>query len=122
MIDAVRNAHTRETTFFTNEFRSPVLVDDIVRVCARLIELDQEIDRSQCIVWNMGGSTDCSRFELAAAIVRKVGDPAALKGALQQPVDGVERPQDIRMNSTRLYKALGFSLRGYEEGVEFVLG
>ncbi|KAL6773649.1 hypothetical protein ACKKBG_A21980 [Auxenochlorella protothecoides x Auxenochlorella symbiontica] len=97
----------KPTTFFTDEWRCPVSVHDIVAACLRLIA---EADKPRAHrLYNMGGPHRLSRAEMAEAAAAVGGWSTA--AVLRQPAASVTRaapsPQDIAMDSSLCAADLG---------------
>ena len=129
MISALKNATPESpASFFSNEYRSPVLADDIVRVISRIIELDSSDSKENLIPYpfiaNMGGDTDCSRLDIGEGLrVRLNVKKECLKSSLQQPLQGgIERPRDIRMNNKRLKDTLKIEMCTLDQSLDFIFG
>ena len=106
--------------FFGNEYRTPVLVNDIVRVVAAVINKDNDIPKR--LILNMGGATECSRFEIGEAVAKKLNIPAdRYKAVDQEPIcGGIERPLRLQMNMDLLKSTLGIQMRTLQESVDFI--
>ena len=123
MINALKNAKPEAPAkFFSNELRTPVLVDDIVRVIAKVIQLNDKIPRP--FVANMGGDSECSRFDIGNGLRVRLGIPDnCLGSSLQQPLQGgIERPRDIRMDSTLLKTTLDIKMCTLDQSLDFIFG
>jgi dTDP-4-dehydrorhamnose reductase len=108
--------------FFSNEMRSPVLVDDIVRVVAAVIKGHETLPGS--LVLNMGGDTGCSRLDIGRGLAVRMGIPEdRIKATLQEPImGGIERPRDIRMTNDKLKRLLKIEICGLDESLDFIFG
>ena len=106
--------------FFENEYRTPVLVNDIVRVVAAVIKKDKEIPKK--LILNMGGSTECSRFEIGEAVAKKLNISSdRYIPVKQEPIcGGIERPLRLQMNIDLLRKTLGIEMRTLQESIDFI--
>lgn len=127
MISALKKATPESpASFFENEFRSPVLADDIVRVIAKIIELDTS--NSDAIpypfVANMGGDTECSRLDIGEGLRTRLNvKKECLIPSLQQPLQGgIERPRDIRMNNQKLKDTLKIQMCTLDQSLDFIFG
>lgn len=101
--DAVRG--TRPMAFFTDEFRSPLLVDDLA---AALIDLAERTDVEG--VLHVGGPEPMSRADLAiAAALRHGWDVAALRFATIAEA-GLTRPGRVVLDSS-LAASIGLRVR-----------
>lgn len=129
MIAALKKATPESpASFFSNEMRSPVLADDIVRVIAKIIEIDSSDSKLGTVpypfVANMGGSSDCSRLDIGEGLRVRLGvKEECLKPSLQQPLQGgIERPRDIRMNNKKLKDTLKIEMCTLDQSLDFIFG
>ena len=96
----------RQMTFFTDEVRSPIQVDDLA---AALLELAAQDGGGPL---HVGGADDVSRLELAQLVVAAAGlDAAALRGE-PAPAD---RPRHCPLDSGLAQAPLRTRLRGVRE-------
>lgn len=123
-VDDVLAAGT-PTSFFTDEWRCPVFVGDVVSVCAALVERHAGGAGGTDMygVYNMGGSQRLSRMEMAQALATLRGyDPALLLAAPAAALDrGFYSPADTSMDSQKLCKLLGLQMRTFDEGLALAL-
>jgi dTDP-4-dehydrorhamnose reductase len=97
----------QQMTFFTDEIRSPIQVDDLA---AALVELAAQDDLRGPL--HVGGADGVSRLELARLVIAAAGfDPASLAG-VPAPAD---RPRHCPMDSSRAQTRLRTRLRGVRE-------
>jgi dTDP-4-dehydrorhamnose reductase len=97
----------QEVSFFTDEIRSPIQVDDLA---AALVELAAQPSVTGPL--HVGGADAVSRLELARLVVASHGlDPAALDGRPAPP----DRPRFCPMDSSRATRLLATRLRGARE-------
>ncbi|EIE18739.1 methionine adenosyltransferase regulatory beta subunit-related [Coccomyxa subellipsoidea C-169] len=110
------------TSFFNDEFRNPVFVDDIVSVVLRLLQPGTVLSgRWACIlVYNMGGPERLSRVDMAAKVAEVWGySPDAIVSAPSSSVNrGVASPADISMTSRKLETELGLRLTPFSEALQ----
>jgi dTDP-4-dehydrorhamnose reductase len=95
--------------FFEDEWRSPVLVDDLA---AALVELAH---RPETGVLHLGGPEALSRFELARLIAAAHGLPLGRLRPGQLDGSGLERPAYCVLDSSRAYALLRTPIRGVSE-------
>ena len=111
----------QETTFYTDECRSVIAVDnvvDVLRWFASACLLQNGDDKNSPPnanvvvggVYNMGGPERVSRYDMAQAVFRHFGYDeeklvAAEKASL--PSQEVKSPLDIAMDSSKLYLSVG---------------
>lgn len=126
MIAALKKATPEApASFFSNEMRSPVLADDIVRVISKIIELDSNGNEIPFpFIANMGGNTDCSRLDIGEGLRVRLGvKKECLKPSLQQPLQGgIERPRDIRMINKKLRDTLKIEMCTLDQSLDFIFG
>ncbi len=90
--------------FFTDEFRSPVHVEDLA---AALLDLARTDARG---VLHLGSDSRIDRHHFASLLAQHAGlDTSALQGRTQDPSLG-PRPADVSLDSTRAVELLGRSL------------
>jgi dTDP-4-dehydrorhamnose reductase len=98
-----------DVEFFEDEWRSPVLVDDLA---AALVELAH---RPESGLLHLGGPEAMSRLELARRLAAAHGLPAeALRGGRLEG-SGLERPAYCVLDSSRAYALLRTPIRGVTE-------
>mmetsp|Transcript_11659 Transcript_11659/g.22053 ORF Transcript_11659/g.22053 Transcript_11659/m.22053 type:complete len:400 (-) Transcript_11659:4405-5604(-) len=114
------------TNYFINEFRSVVHVEDVIRsirhfVCQALlrsgendVDVDVDVDDSTSVkktrVFNLGGSTRASRYDVALEVAGRLKCDASSANGVDRPPTvpgGVRSPPDISMNVDKLTKELG---------------
>jgi dTDP-4-dehydrorhamnose reductase len=108
-----------DTTFFTDERRSVVAVDDVV---ASVLWFVMATDTEETVVvpgiYNMGGPDSWSRMELAQAVFGHLHyDPKHLIAAKKadQQLGPVQSPLDISMSSSKLLESTGLTFRRLPE-------
>jgi dTDP-4-dehydrorhamnose reductase len=95
--------------FFEDEWRSPVLVDDLA---AALVELARRPERG---ILHLAGPEAVSRLELARTIAAAHGlPPERLRGG-RLAGSGLERPARCVLDSSRAYGLLRTPIRGVSE-------
>lgn len=127
MISALKKATPESpASFYSNEYRSPVLADDIVRVIAKIIEMDStNPNEIPCpFVANMGGDSECSRLDIGEGLRTRLNvNKECLTSSLQQPLQGgIERPRDIRMNNQKLKNTLKIEMCTLDQSLDFIFG
>jgi dTDP-4-dehydrorhamnose reductase len=91
-----------ECSLFSDEWRSPVHVDDVARAVWDLVSLNVRG------VYHLGGPARLSRLELGRLLCALYGfDPRLLVEAQRPP----DRPRDLSLNSTRIAALLGWAPR-----------
>lgn len=103
-------AGKRPTEFYSDEWRCPIRVRDIVRVIQTLIFKQEELQHR---LFNMGGPDRLSRADMALAVAEAHGYDPSLVLAVPAPpaaTRGVPSPADISMHSCRLEAELQLPL------------
>ena len=105
-----------DVTFFEDEFRSPVFVDDVVAAIRAAMAAWSEgpgriWPHPQERVFNVGGPQRMSRLEMARALSRMRGHGEPRGAPRPAAVDG---PLDCSMDVTRLGERLGVHPRTFE--------
>ena len=95
--------------FFEDEWRSPVLVDDLA---AALVELAHRPERG---LLHLAGPEAVSRFELARAIAAAHGLPPDRLRRGRLAASGLERPAYCVLDSSRAHALLRTPIRGVSE-------
>lgn len=98
-----------EIAFFEDEWRSPVLVDDLA---AALVELAHRPERG---LLHLGGPEAVSRFELARTIAAAHGLPPERLSRGSLAGSGLERPAYCVLDSSRAHALLRTPIRGVSE-------
>lgn len=103
---------------FTDEYRTPVLVNDLAAAIWELSELDFSGPL------NIGGSQRLSRYEMGEIVCRRLNLPTdLLQAKLTTDVTlPAKRPRDCSMDISRAQELLKTPLRSYESGIAVVLG
>ncbi|MEW5300359.1 MAG: hypothetical protein WDW36_003295 [Sanguina aurantia] len=99
----------RQTSFFDDEWRSPIFVGDIVKVCDKLLGMASLPAERK--TYNMGGPERLSRVDMAhqVAEARGFGSRCILPASASSVDRGVASPADISMDSSELSKLLGMA-------------
>jgi len=113
--------------YFINEFRSVVHVEDVIRsirhfVCQALLDSGDDVDvdgdgdgdsapvKKKTSVFNLGGSTRASRYDVALEVAHRLKCDASSANGVDRPPTvpgGVRSPPDISMNVDKLTEELG---------------
>lgn len=119
------------TNLFTNEYRTPTAIFDLVAAVNRVLdrasegedeggrwveELPQE-DR----VLNIAVPERLSRYEMGLEIARLRGLDAALANPITRP-EGVPTPLDISMRTARAERVLGIQMTAFATALARILG
>ena len=105
LVREVMSGH-RDFTFFTDEVRSPVLVDDLARALVALAAT-----REPTGVLHLGGGQAFSRSELAVMVARRGGwEPSRLSFSTIAE-SGQDRPERVVLDSS-LAASYGISVHG----------
>lgn len=125
-------ASGQPTTFFNDEWRCPVYVEDIVRISKALSEsFIAEKEKGAEVgltkgggdfvsrVYNMGGPERMSRVDMAEAVasVRNYDTKAIVSASSTTIQRGVASPPDISMVSTALEERVGFKLSRFGDAL-----
>jgi dTDP-4-dehydrorhamnose reductase len=109
LVEGLRRGET--VTLFTDEFRSPVYVHDLV---SALLELVERPDLAGAI--NLGGAQRLNRWEFGARMLAALGIPLPpTLIACTVAEAGRVRPRDCTMVSARAARELKTPLRGVDE-------
>lgn len=111
------------TDYYVNEFRSVVHVDDVVKAIKHFVHQavsdgDLPNNNEQLRVYNLGGSTRASRYDMVLEVANQLKLDAASANAIDRPATGggVPSPPDISMNVDKLTKELGVTkMNGLQE-------
>ncbi|EJK49954.1 hypothetical protein THAOC_31118 [Thalassiosira oceanica] len=109
------------TVYYTNEYRSVVHIKDVVRAILHFLSIalsNNEQKGSQ--VYNLGGTTRASRYDIALAVASQLKlDPASANGAERSvTTGGVASPPDISMDVHKLEAELGMAIYGLKQIIE----
>ncbi|MCW3817163.1 sugar nucleotide-binding protein [Micromonospora sp. DR5-3] len=108
-IQLCRDALAGRATLFTDELRCPI---DVVDLAAAVLEL---VPSEYAGLLNVAGPDPVSRAELGLLVARRSGlDPAGLKTTTAVAA-GVQRPTEVRLDSSRAAGLLRTRLRGVIE-------
>jgi len=118
----------QETTFWTDEVRSVINVNDVINVLLHFYTSMQSgsIDDIKSSVYNMGGPERVSRMTMAVAVAKECGFSHEVfipDEKANQPTGGdnpVRSPLDISMLSCRLEDLVGLKFHGLEATVKAV--
>ena len=107
-----------EMTFYTDQFRTPVLVDQIAECVDRIIARPNLGG-----TMNLGGSQRLSRYDFALELAARVEAPLSLlvKGRMQD-VAGAPRGGDCSLDSHRIEESLAIKLTDCREGLALLAG
>ena len=103
------------TDYFVNEFRSVVHVDDVIIAIKHFLRhalLDGASDEKETQLFNLGGSTRASRYDIALEVSNHLGLSPSSANAVNRPEaggGGVSSPPDISMNVDKITEELGVS-------------
>ncbi len=115
-----------ETTFFTDEIRSIISVQDVVNILLFFCDQVKSGNHFPSGIYNMGGKDFCSRMDMATAVAdycafsNDVFIPAE-KAKLELGPNDVPSPLDISMNSSKLEKLVGWNFGGLDDIVKQAL-
>jgi len=109
-----RGLQKGKVTLFTDEYRTPLYVQDAVR------GLDRLADSDFSGILHLGGATRCSRYEFGLEFARRAGySMDSIVPAIQDEVEsGSPRPRDVSLDSSLAKKVLQFSPMTMQEGIQ----
>ena len=114
MFDELRNG--RAVKLFTDQFRTPVALNDAARMILELI--DKNISGE---VINLGGSERLSRYELGEILCEEVGfDKNLLIAATMDEADVPYKVADVSMNTEKL-NSYGVKPNGVRESIREII-
>ena len=102
------------TDYFVNEFRSVVHINDVILAIKHFLQhaltvndLSEEAKMTK--VYNLGGSTRASRYELAMEVANHLKLDTSSVNGIDRPTTGggVPSPPDISMNVDKITNELG---------------
>ncbi len=104
---------------FTDEWRTPVDVADVVEVICRLLA-----GPPRAGIFHCGGAERLSRYEMGLAVARLWGlEESLLTPSRQSDVTlACPRPRDVSLNSDRLARTVGYRPRGFREAIARLRG
>lgn len=111
------------TTYYTNELRNVIAVQDVCRICAALMMMIQPITSSPGStgsddavvvtgIYNLGGPCPVSRYDMAVAVLEYLGRDhcrlavAATKSPSATTGDSTSTPLNLSMDCSKLRAAL----------------
>ncbi len=96
----------KPVTLFDNEFRSPILVEDVAAALGGLVGLVRGGAKERCV--HVGGPGRVNRVQMGVAIARAFGLPSELCVASRHNAEatGVFRPLDCSMDTALLTQVL----------------
>jgi dTDP-4-dehydrorhamnose reductase len=111
IMNAIRSSEILR--LYTNEFRTPVLVDDAAAAAVHLAE------NGYVGLIHVAGPDRVSRLDLGRAVSTRFGlDEGRLSPALSEGLAGKPpRPLDLSLDASRAADLLPFPLRGIDEGL-----
>lgn len=111
MIDAATKGEP--ITLFTDEWRTPLLVDDAVSALAQIAR------KSLTGIWHLGGPQQVSRVEFGTRVLEAHTFPAALiQERVRASVQSIPpRPEDVSLDSRKLYAQLNFEPADIVQGL-----
>ncbi|CAM6112623.1 unnamed protein product [Calypogeia fissa] len=118
-IDSTLASGTK-TDFFSDEFRCPVYVKDVIKVVVLImINSIAEGGFSQLLL-NVGGPDRLSRAGMAEVVAQVRGHDVALINHVSASTvnRGVKSPPDISMNISKVKALLGINMTSFSDGVK----
>ena len=100
-------------TLFSDEYRTPVHVTDAAHAILALSE------RSLSGIWHCGGPARLSRVEFGTLIAKALTyDPSLIRSTSRLTITAPPaRPEDVSLNSEKLWNTLGWAPRGVMEAL-----
>lgn len=114
----------QQVEFFSDEFRCPVYVKDMVDVILSLTKTWFPDDGKKVqVLLNVGGPDRVSRLQMAESVAVVRGyNPSIIKSVSASSVNrGVASPPDISMDITKLTQILGIKPISFQDGVRSTL-
>jgi len=100
----------RRPRLFEDQYRTPIDPDSVADAVARVVE------RSAAGRFHLGGAERISRYELGQRVARVLGLPANIEGT-SQAEQGVPRPAEASMDSSRARRELGWEPRPLDDAI-----
>ncbi|KAK9821055.1 hypothetical protein WJX74_006579 [Apatococcus lobatus] len=111
------------TTFFADEWRSPIYVHDICRICEALLQIEaagQKLATGHQLL-HMGGPERLSRLDMARLVAlhwHRSSDNILSASAASMTDRGVASPPDVSMDSGLLQRVLGIEVTCFAEALD----
>lgn len=111
---------------FTDEIRSPILVNDLAEAIGELVERmaagDAIVPADAPRVLHLGGPDALSRFEFGEHLAGAFGlDASRLQPVRQRDVPlGYDRPRDVSLDSSQATRKLDTTIRSAQDGLAFL--
>lgn len=135
IIDAIQ--HKTEMKLYSNEYRSPIYIDDIVQIIRFFINdftssdtpLSPRSPPNHIVthtsasnhIYNAGGNTSLSRYEMGKILAQYLLPPCETSQlrsiTLEQANQIKHRPKDLTMNSSKLRELTTYKTISYSDGV-----
>jgi len=112
------------TDYFVNEFRSVVHINDVIRAIKHFLQHALTVNdlsdeaKKETKVYNLGGSTRVSRYEIAMEVANRLKLDTSSVNGVDRPATGggVPSPPDISMNVDKITNELGLeNMMGLKE-------
>jgi len=100
----------RRPRLFLDQYRTPIDPESIADAIARVL------DRKASGRFHVGGAERLSRYELGQRVARVLGLPANIEGT-SQAEQGVPRPAEASMDSSRARRELGWEPRPLDDAI-----
>ncbi|EFN51622.1 hypothetical protein CHLNCDRAFT_140037 [Chlorella variabilis] len=119
-------AAQKPSTFFTDEWRTPTYVKDLVAACAAAVDACDALPAAppHARVFNVGGPARINRLDMALAVAEVRGhDPAlALPGSAAAVARTCATPADISMDTSAVEAVLGVRMTPFTEALRQIFG
>lgn len=102
-------------TLFTDEYRTPVHIDDVIAAVERCLDGSPEATNR---TFNLGGGERLTRFAMGEILCRALGRPTdvLVPARLSDSTFPAPRPADVSMDTTALAALLGRRLLSFQDG------
>lgn len=113
----------KPTTFFTDEWRTPTYVADLVAAIHLLVDRrEAALPTGAPRVFNVGGPERLNRVDMALTVAQVRGyDPAlVLPGSAASVPRNCATPEDISMDGSKLQRELGLQLTPFAQALQRV--
>ena len=108
------------TDYFTNEFRSVVHLEDVLRAIRHFLNKALTKENSHVELYNLGGSTRVSRYDIAVQLAKHLNlDYSTANGVERKSGGSVPSPPDISMIVDKIANEIGVTkMDGLDEIIE----
>ena len=119
LLSSVLNT-TKPANMSDYEKRYPTHTSDVARICVGLADAFHEgVDIGG--VWHWSGTECHTKYTMACTIAELFGCPSGHLAPVKQPLPGVPRPHDARLDCTRAEQAFGRDRIPFRDGLRTAL-